>query len=351
MEALPSVAWVSVSLPAVASISALILSIQRGLYHKRQQQEEGGISLSTDERLPLQTDYKRDLSVPFDDTNRITRITYCSLLLATLSALNLYVNVTHFKNDPENIHLIASSTGIFISWLYASVLAVTSRHYRLPNAWGWVLNVHLCIFYTIAFCFSVYQFCMDAIIKSPQMGWLDCLPLLLPVLLGFDLVYVTATMKQGPPFLDEKDRPVCNINVDSIFGKLSFNWVTNVVRIVSKKKGEMTDQDLPVLTPEFRAHNIFYIFGASRGTGSLFYRLCKANAPDIAIQVSLAITASFLYYAPAFFMNRLLQLLQDVSNGVYYEDVMIYGTLIVIGMGVSIVILGAITGQLWYHGK
>ncbi|KAI7896256.1 P-loop containing nucleoside triphosphate hydrolase protein [Mucor mucedo] len=351
MEILPSVTWVSVSLPVVASVSAVALSIQRGLYHKRQQQEEGGISLSTDGRLPLRTDSKRDLSVPFDDTNRITRITYCTLLLATLSAMDLYANVTHVKNDPNNVHLIASSTGIFISWLYAFVLAITSRHYRLPNEWGWVLNVHLCIFYTIAFCFSVYQFCLDVIIGSPQMPWLESLSLLLPVLLGFDLVYVTATMKQGPPFLDEKDRPVCNINVDSIFGKLSFNWVTNVVRVVSKKKGEMTDQDLPVLTPEFRAHNIFYIFGASRGKGSLLYRLLKANAADIVIQVSLAIIASFLYYAPAFFMNRLLQLLQDVSNGVYYEDAMMYGTLIVIGMGVSIVILGIITGQLWYHAS
>jgi hypothetical protein len=86
MEGLPSLIWISGSLPIAVCISAITLSIQRGLYHKHQQQEEGGISLSNNgDRLPLQTDYKRDHSVPFDDENRITRITYCTLLLTALS--------------------------------------------------------------------------------------------------------------------------------------------------------------------------------------------------------------------------------------------------------------------------
>lgn len=351
MEALPSVTWVSGSLPIVTCISAITLSIQRGLYHKCQLQEEGSIFLSNGIRQPFQTDQKRDLSVPFDDRNRITRITYCTLMLTMLSAMDLYANVAHVKNEPDDIYLIASATYVFISWLYASVLVITSRRYRLPNAWGWILNVHLCVIYTVALVFSLYQFWLDVITKSPDMGWLKCLSFILPILLCLDLVYVTVTMKQGPPFLDEKDRPVCNINVDSIFGRLSFSWVTKVVRVVSKKKGDMSDNDLPVLTPEFRAHNIFYVFGASRGKNSLLYRVCKANSADIITQVILAIIASGLYYAPAFFMNRLLQLLQDMSNGVHYEDAMKYGTLILIGMGVSIVILGMVTGQLWYYGK
>ncbi|CAO3630134.1 unnamed protein product [Mucor hiemalis] len=249
------------------------------------------------------------------------------------------------------MYYIASSVCVFVSWLYAFILALVSRRYRLPNAWGWVLNVHLFIIYSVAWTFSLYRFWQIIIIASPNMGWIESLPYLLPVIFTTDLVYVTGGVKQGPPFLDENDRQVCNVDVESIFGQLIFEWVTPVVKGIARKGAEVTDADLPVLTSGYRAHNIFYSFGETRGESSLFLRLIKANQFAFTAQVLLSIVSSFLYYAPAFFMNRLLQYLQDLSQGIYIENGPKYGALIVMGMGASILVLGILVGQLWYYAS
>lgn len=354
METIPSLIWPSGGLAITVCISAIVLSIQRGLYYKRllQQEEQGGISLPTeDQPFKLTEDYKRDLGIPFADTNRLTRITYCSLILTALAAFDLHDIVTDSQNKPStNIYSIVVSVIVLMSWLYASVLALVSRRYALPNVWGWVLNVHLCIIYCVAWIFALCCFWQAIVIGNSDMSWFECMPYLLPVLLGLDLIYVTITIKQGSPFLDEKGRQVVNLNVDSILGKLYFFWGTKVVRQVAAKKGEVTDQDLPPLTPMYRAHNIFYLFGATRGQGSLLSRLIKANASAFVLQIILAVFSSGLYYAPAFFMNRVLQFLQDMSDGVHYEYAMQHGALMVIGMGVSIVTLGIVVGQVWYYG-
>jgi hypothetical protein len=49
-------------------------------------------------------------------------------------------------------------------------------------------------------------------------------------------------------------------------------------------------------------------------------------------------------------MNRLLQLFQDVSDGVHNENYMEYGVLLVTGIGFSLFLRGALFGQLWYKG-
>lgn len=343
--------WVSSVLASTVCISAIVLSIQRGLYHKRQiAQEEGSISLS--EKIShIKEDYKRDLSVPYADTNRITRITYFTLLLTTLAAFDLKADVDHVKDRSDGIYYIASSLIVFISWLYACVLAILSRRYRLPNTWGWILNVHLFVIFVAAWSFTLYRFWQIMVIASPSMGWIESLPFVLPVILIFDLIYVTGTTKQGPPFLDEDDRQVCNVNVDSIIGQLFFQWTTPIINNVAAKGADVTDIDLPPLTSGYRAHNIFYTFGETRGKGSLFYRILKGNSAPIIAQVTIALATSIMYYAPAFFMNRLLQYLQDVSDGILVENGMKHGALIVIGMGVSILVLGVLVGQLWYYGN
>ncbi|KAL0568610.1 hypothetical protein ABG067_009504, partial [Albugo candida] len=81
------------------------------------------------------------------------------------------------------------------------------------------------------------------------------------------------------------------------------------------------------------------MFGETRGKGSLFYRLLKGNSKALAAQIGLSLISAVLYYAPAFFMNRLLQYLQDVSEGKPVENGTKYGALMVIGMGVSILVL------------
>lgn len=342
---IPSIVWYSGALVITACASALVLSVQRGLYHKRIQLEDNPIEHH------LKLDVKRSPHVPYADANRLNRITYLTALLTVLAALDLKADVEQQQQQQQqeaNMWYISSSVFIFVSWLYALVLALMSRRYQLPNRWGWVLNVHLCILYCVAWVVSVYKLWLAASLQD--LSWIQCLPYLLPVILGLDLAFVTMTVKQGPPFLDEHDREVCNINVESIFGLLYMNWCTKVVQIVSDKKAHVSDKDLPTMTPSFRAHNLFYTFGASRGD-NLILRLIKGNSEAIIMQVGLSLFASVLYYAPAFFMNRLLQFLQDYNDGYDFEHPVQYGVLIVLGMGVSIVALGIFVGQQWYYGK
>lgn len=113
----------------------------------------------------------------------------------------------------------------------------------------------------------------------------------------------------------------------------------------------MTDQDLPRLTPQFLAHNIFNVFGATHGNGSLFYRLCKISSSALAAQTLFAVLSAFEFFLAPIFYNRLLQLFQDVSDGVHYDHPYGYGSLLVTGIGFSFFLKGALFGQLWYYGK
>jgi hypothetical protein len=69
------------------------------------------------------------------------------------------------------------------------------------------------------------------------------------------------------------------------------------------------------------------------------------------IQVVLAVVASLLYYLPTFLLNRMLQFLQDLSQGTVVEYVELKGTLLVIGIGLSIMTMGVANAQLFYYGK
>ncbi|KAK4511114.1 uncharacterized protein ATC70_012325 [Mucor velutinosus] len=344
IPSIPSIAWYSGTLVITACVSAFVLSVQRGLYHKRIQLEDNPIEHH------LKLDVKRSPHVPYADLNRLNRITHLTALLVVLAALDLKADVEQQQQQQQQVDMwyISSSVFIFISWLYALVLALMSRRYQLPNRWGWVLNVHLCILYCVAWVVSVYKLWQAASLQD--LTWIQCLPYLLPVIFGLDLVFVTMTVKQGPPFLDEHGREVCNINVESIFGILFLNWCTKVVQVVSDRKAHVSDKDLPTMTPSFRAHNLFYTFGASRGD-NLILRLIKGNSGAIAMQVGLSLFAAILYYAPAFFMNRLLQFLQDYNDGIDFEHPVQYGVLIVLGMGVSIVALGIFVSQQWYYAS
>ncbi|GAN04018.1 multidrug resistance-associated ABC transporter [Mucor ambiguus] len=343
---IPGIVWYSGALVITACVSALVLSVQRGLYHKRIQLEDNTIEHH------LKLDVKRSPHVPYADSNRLNRITYLTALLTLVAALNLKTDVEQQQQQQQqqqvDMWAISSSAFIFVSWLYALVLALMSRRYQLPSRWGWVMNVHLCIFYSVAWIVSVYTLWQIASLQD--LSWIQCLPYLLPAMLGLDLVFVTMTVKQGPPFLDEHGREVCNINVESIWGILYMNWCTKVVQVVSDKKAQLSDKDLPTLTPSFRAHNLFYTLGSSRGD-NLILRLIKGNSGAMIMQVGLSFFASVLYYAPAFFMNRLLQFLQDYNDGVDFEHPVQYGVLIVLGMGASIVVLGIFVSQQWYYAS
>ncbi|OAD04627.1 hypothetical protein MUCCIDRAFT_140340 [Mucor lusitanicus CBS 277.49] len=174
------------------------------------------------------------------------------------------------------------------------------------------------------------------------------LPRLLALILGSDLVFTTATTPRGAPFLDENGRKVAAIDVASIYSFLYFSWVTPLINLAYKNK-KLTDEDLPTLPPLYRGHNLYYIFGATRNK-SLLKRIYTTNKKAIIIQVVLAFTTSLLYYVPAYFVNRLLTLIQNM-NGVEDDVSIRRGFVIVASLGVTILILGIFVGQLWYYAS
>lgn len=329
-------AWLSGGLAAIACSSAFILSLQRIHLHKTQNIDPA----------PLRFDTKRDPSAPVhDDENRLTRLTFGTLILSLIAAFNFYDTVSAKKSD--NWITIASVCAQFVTWLYAFVLVLVSRRYVFPNKWGWILNVHLCILYTAMWCISIYDV-YQAYVVHPSDSWLHMLPTLLTLLLSTDLVYTTSTVPRGPPFVDENGKQVNGISQSSIFSYFYFSWVTPLIKYAYKKKN-LTDNDLPTLPPLYRGYNLYYIFGATRGK-SLLKRIYLTNKTAIIIQIILAIVTSLLYYAPAFFINKLLILIQSMNGNEDTESIRI-GLVIVSSLGVTIFVLGVLTAQLWYYGK
>jgi hypothetical protein len=321
--------WLSGTLVVVSSISSIVLSIQRGISHSV-------------------VDKQRDPTDPFADTQRLTRITCSTLLLTVLACTNLIHALQH-----DDHHAILALACVAVSWLYALVLTLLSRHYRLPDPWGWTLNVHLFVIYLASLVVALVSAFQQIIVGHPNMPWIHALPYLLSVFLTLDLVHVTATVKQGARYLDDQHgRIVSSENISSIWGTLFFNWATPIFTEIAQKRGDFSDVDLPILTMPYRASNVFYRFCVSpKKSPSLFRRLVAANQKSLMMQVALAIVASMLYYLPTFLMNRMLQFLQDISEGSVSEHIVMKGALLVAGMGLSIVMMGITNAQLWYYGK
>ncbi|KAL7329191.1 hypothetical protein PS15p_207334 [Mucor circinelloides] len=335
-DSIPVNAWLSGSLALVTCGSAFVLSLQRTYLHKSQQID----------RAPLVFDTKRDTSVPVaDDDARFVRLTFGTLTLTLLSALDFYHAV--MQQQTSDWWITASACAQFVAWLYASVLVLVARRHRFPSEWGWIINVHLCIFYTMIWCIAVYDV-YDAYVINPSDNWIHMLPRLLALILGSDLVFTTATTPRGAPFVDEHGRQVAAIDVASIYSFLYFSWVTPLINLAYKNK-KLTDEDLPTLPPLYRGHNLYYIFGATRNK-SLLKRIYTTNKKAITIQIVLAFTTSLVYYVPAYFVNRLLTLIQDM-NGVEDDVSIRKGFVIVASLGATILILGILVGQLWYYAS
>lgn len=327
-------------------VSAIVLSIQRGYHHTIKLSEN-----DTDDVL-IKYDQDRDPKVPFADSNRVPRLIFGTFILLLLSIYSLYSQVRKFNNsqDPQQelIHNIIAASIVLVAWLYASTLAFISRKYQLPSQWGFIINVHLCIFYFVAFLISIHDTWL-LLTTQPDQSWLNALPTILRLLITSDLVYTTVTIPRGAPFIDEKGRSVNSIDVSSIWSYLTFTWVTPLVRLAYRKK-KLADEDLPVLTPLFRGSNLFYIFGEHRKS-KLLYRIYRANRVAIIMQIIFAFVTSLLYYAPAYFINRILNLIQDIGSGQKDDHLLQHGIVIVLGLGVSIIFVSLTVAQLWYYCK
>ncbi|GAA5817685.1 hypothetical protein MFLAVUS_011236 [Mucor flavus] len=349
-EELPSIIWSAAGLAGVACISSIVLSAQRHYYHETAKTQFGK------DPSPLKFDHIRNYKVPFSDSSRISRILFGTIIMTVLSAYDLYEAVVQLSNNnqsPKNaaVYIIISSALIFIAWMYTLALSVVSRRYTLPNRWGWILNIHLFTFYLSSVCISLYRLWDAFRIHHRQLSLAQGFPLILAILFSLDLFYTTGSIEQGPPYLegdiidsDDQKTPVAGITVASIFSILYFSWATPIVDGVNENAENIF---LPSLPPIYRAYNLFYIFGENRER-SLIYRLYRANKEAIILQSICTAVSAGLYYGPAFFLNRLLTLIQEIDTGNQDEFYFVKGIMIVSGLSLSLVVLSVVVGQLYY---
>lgn len=335
----PITFWLSVCQIVFLTLSSLIFSIQRAYNHRH---------INLNQSLPLKRDTERDVvNTPFANGNRLNRLNFETLILAVISAYVFYIQAQQ-QQQPQHDNFVFSVIGsafTFVTCAYCLVLSLTAIRYPLPNSLGWTLNVHL---------FALYLVLWISSIGNVLVSWYQTstVPLIsiLPVIFAFDLVYTTATVKKGSPFLDENGKPVNGINVESIIGTLYFNWLTPIINMIYSKGKDLTDDDLPRLPIKHRSFNIFYYFGASRGKG-LIYRLYIANRASLITQVSLSVLIAFVMYGQPLFLNRLLLLIQEISVGGADDRSLVLGLGYIIGMSIFNIVDNLVIAQMWFYGK
>lgn len=335
---IPITFWLSVCQIIFLTLSSLIFSIQRAYNHRH---------INHDQSLPLKRDTERDVvNVPFANGNRLSRLNFETLILAVISAYVFYIQAQQQQQQHDNfVFSVVGSAFTFVTWVYCLVLSLTAVRYPLPNSLGWTLNVHLFALYLVLWITSIGN-----VLVSWDQTSAASLIFVLPVIFGFDLVYTTATVKQGSPFLDENGKHVNGINVESIFGTLYFTWLTPIINMINSKGKDLTDDDLPRLPIKHRPFNIFYYFGASRGKG-LLYRLYLANRASLIAQLSLSVLVAFIMYGQPFFLNRLLLLIQVISVGGADDRSLVLGLGYIIGMSIFNIVDNLVIAQMWYYGK
>ncbi|KAF1804752.1 hypothetical protein V8B55DRAFT_1497484 [Mucor lusitanicus] len=357
---LPASIWSAAGLVGTACLSSLVLSVQRRFYASDtgsiRLAEEQPSSSSSRSIKPLKYDHVRDYTVPFADDTRLTRILFGTITMTALRLYDLYDAAlqlaSHEKAAVYNVICIAM---ICIAWFYVLALTVVSRRYRLPNTWGFMLNIHLFVYYMTSLFVSLYCLWDAFRVHHSQLTLAQGLPLVLNILFSLDLIYTTGSIEQGPPFLDvdgqqDKDKkpaPVAGITVASIFSFLYFNWGTPIVLGVYNNA---KDIHLPSLPPTYRGYNLYYMFGAERDR-SLIHRLIHANLPALILQAITTAISAALYYGPAFFLNKLLNLIQEIDAGKQDEFYLIKGVMIVSGLSLSLMVLSIVVGQLYYWGS
>ncbi|GAN05680.1 ABC bile acid transporter, the ATP-binding cassette [Mucor ambiguus] len=339
LNEIPATFWFSICQVVVLTASSLIFSIQRAYSHHQK--------LNADPAVPIKRDTERDIAnVPFANGNRLSRLNFETLVLTIISVYIFYVHTQQQQQHQHDaVYTVIGSAFTFITWIYCLMLSMTAIRYPLPSSVGWTLNVHLFTLYLVLWVSSIG----NALVSWYQTSIVS-LVLILPVILGLDLVYTTATVKRGSPFLDEHHQPVISSNVESIIGTLYFFWITPIINTVNSKGKDLTDDDLPRLPITHRPFNLFYCFGVSRGK-RLLYRIYLANRLSLAVQLSLSVTIALVMYGQPLFLNKLLLLIQDMSTGGADDRSLILGFGYIVGMALFNILSSLVIAQLWFYAQ
>ncbi|CAO3650097.1 unnamed protein product [Cunninghamella blakesleeana] len=330
----------SIYLGITAFISVIILFIQFGYRYIIKSTKKCNESIKYDK--------DRDLKVPFSDEHRIPQLIFGTFILFLISIYSIYDQIKIFKNNNNNEDLIQNIIAASITltvWLYMLTLTFISKKYQLPNQRGFIINIHLCIVYSIGFIISIHDIWILAT-TQPDMTWLNALPTVLRLLLTGILLYITMTVSRGPPFIDLKGKLVDPVNVTSIWSLMNFTWMGSLVRLAHKKR-DLTDDELPALSPNYRSRNLFFFLRELQHS-TLIYRIYQMNRSIIFIQVILVIISSLLHYVPSYFINLFLNLIQDIKSAKKDDHYVENGILIIIGLGVSMIAYSTSLNHLFY---
>ncbi|TFK22452.1 ATP-binding cassette transporter [Coprinopsis marcescibilis] len=169
-----------------------------------------------------------------------------------------------------------------------------------------------------------------------------------------DEVYSTKTVQA---ITNPDPENVCGLVGASPWDTLMFSYTTKVVWLGNLAQS-LEIGDLPILPADMRAvlnyHNLrdalrkyqMRFFGRSPQPGSgwnLIYKLCRLNATALTVEVLLAGVSACLFYAPAFFMRRLIAYLESDKE----RQNQGWGWAFVFGLFVSNCIGFLFTAQLW----
>ncbi|RUS13278.1 hypothetical protein BC937DRAFT_95576 [Endogone sp. FLAS-F59071] len=338
-------ATTAISLSIVACTSAIALTFQRLQYNRSR----------ADHGLQQTGDF-RDPSKRFSTTSRdAIRMTATILQVAFLSSVFAwkYFKLNHDSDDPDHEQFkndVFWSGISLISWFYLLELTLVSLKHKIPDAWGWVLNVHLFAFFFIAFLLNLVDlfFLLQSEITSTLSVFFISVSLVFTAL----LTLLTGSTPRGAPFLDRTGRPVAPVMTSSILSLSVFTWVSPLLHRGWRTE-PLQDSELWILPPSYRGWHLYNIFKPHRGR-SLLYRILITNRTAIIVDSTLVFITSSLYYAAPYFMNRLLAFIEARENrdrrgdgdeeGLGLEVGLVY----VIGLLVSKMVLALCNSYLWY---
>ncbi|KAF8507555.1 multidrug resistance-associated ABC transporter [Gautieria morchelliformis] len=279
--------------------------------------------------------------------------------------------------------------------IYLVILAaLTLQDVEVPH--HWVTTVHLSalsIFaFTLSFVTSILPETDDiqvSLAKESNSSQLLTGIWYTNLLLTFFAVTVSSTIPRGPKLhfpseaiYSEKTLEtstthdydnVCGLSDASVVDFLLFSYTTKVIMLGATSES-LEIGDLPIVTANMRATTLYhrmrvamrrvklkpltilpaFLFGTRRswqwapksGSGwTLMYRLARVNIVPFTLQISLASIGALLYYAPAFFLQRLVKFLEVNKSG-EAKDIR-WGWVYCAGLFLTNALSHLINGHLW----
>ncbi|KAM0789106.1 hypothetical protein ACM66B_003161 [Microbotryomycetes sp. NB124-2] len=152
---------------------------------------------------------------------------------------------------------------------------------------------------------------------------------------------------------DVEKVPVTSYTSCSPLSFLLFSWLDPVLKLGSQLES-LTQEDLPTLGANDRAPTVFGQIavttdeGCPRFMNGLLYRILKVNKRLFIVQSVLAGTDAFLYYLPAFFLQKLVAFLEVSADDGESRKSYAWGYVFCLGLLVSYLLEALVGNMLWF---